>query len=186
MFPSYKFTSTTWTLVKYHFRSLDTWLDGVCKSHCDEHPWHSDALNYLEAAGKRSIFCDACEEQDCSAGGDDVEQGAATGTEARTEESAAAAQEQQQEEERGAEGEDSAAAPAPAPGAVTTSASDVPLQGKSYLPNKRAVLYVLYVSLYFVLKSQRMQRRTPPASSPRSPSACPRSTARRRPLPLRP
>lgn len=71
IFPSYKFTSTTWTLVKHHFRSLDTWLDGVCKSHCDEHPWHSDVLNYLEAAGKRSIFCDDCQDQDCNAGGDE-------------------------------------------------------------------------------------------------------------------
>jgi hypothetical protein len=59
IFPSYQFTSTTWTLVQYHFRSLDTWLDGVCKSHCDEHPWNNDALSYVEAAGKRSIFCDA-------------------------------------------------------------------------------------------------------------------------------
>jgi len=69
-FPSYKFEASSWTIHKYHFRSLDTWLDGICKSHCDEHPWHSDALNYLEAAGKRSIF-NAEEDEDCSAGGDD-------------------------------------------------------------------------------------------------------------------
>jgi len=58
IFPSYKFTSTSWTLVKHHFRSLDTWLNGVCKSCCPEHPWASDSLAYLEAAGKRSIFSD--------------------------------------------------------------------------------------------------------------------------------
>jgi hypothetical protein len=127
VFPSYKFTSTTWSLVKYHFRSLDTWLDGVCKSHCDEHPWHSDALNYLEAAGKRSIFCDACEDQDCSAGGEDVEQGGAV-AEARSEESAAQHQQEQHEqheEERGAEGEDSALAPVAA-----TASVEAPLQGR--------------------------------------------------------
>lgn len=77
LFPSYKFNSTTWTLVQYHFRSIDTWLDGVCKSHCDEHPWNNDALSYVEAAGKRSIFCDDVaaesddEDDDCCAGGDE-------------------------------------------------------------------------------------------------------------------
>ncbi len=134
VFPSYKFTSTTWSLVKYHFRSLDTWLDGVCKSHCDEHPWHSDALNYLEAAGKRSIFCDACEDQDCSAGGEDVEQGGAA-TEARSEESAAQQHQHQHqqeghEEERGTEVEDAASAPAPASAPVGNASSvEAPLQG---------------------------------------------------------
>lgn len=59
--------------MNYHFRSLDTWLDGVCKSCCEEHPWHSDALNYLEAAGKRSIFCQEALDEDCSAGGEDEE-----------------------------------------------------------------------------------------------------------------
>jgi hypothetical protein len=57
IFPSYKFTSTTWSLVKCHFRSIDTWLNGICKSCCPEHLWQSDSLAYLEAAGKRSIFC---------------------------------------------------------------------------------------------------------------------------------
>lgn len=70
IFPSFKFTSTTWKLVNFHFRSLDTWLDGVCKSCCPDHPWQSDSLNYLEAAGKRSIFSDASPE-DVNAGGDE-------------------------------------------------------------------------------------------------------------------
>lgn len=87
IFPSYKFNSTTWSLVRYHFRSLDTWLDGVCKSHCEEHPWHSDVLNYLEAAGKRSIFSDAAEEQDISAGGEEQEELQLGGEGATTEES---------------------------------------------------------------------------------------------------
>lgn len=67
IFPSFKFNSTSWTLVRHHFRSLDTWLDGECKSHCLEHPWHSDILGIEIAAGKRSIFNDdSCDE---SAGG---------------------------------------------------------------------------------------------------------------------
>ena len=75
IFPSYEFTSTTWGLVQYHFRSLDTWLNGECKSHCPEHPWMNDSLLLSSAAvGKRSIFFD--DEEDVSAGGmdDDDEQ----------------------------------------------------------------------------------------------------------------
>ena len=67
IFPSFKFTSKTWTLVQYHFRSLDTWLNGECRSHCEEHLWHSDALN-IKAVMKNSIF--KCESDDESAGGD--------------------------------------------------------------------------------------------------------------------
>ena len=55
IFPSYKFKSTTWDLVQYHFRSLDTWLNGECKSHCSEHPWHSDLLGLHAAAGMRTF-----------------------------------------------------------------------------------------------------------------------------------
>jgi len=39
---SYKFQgdkSEKYHSVKYHFRSIDTWLDGVCRSHCKQHPW---------------------------------------------------------------------------------------------------------------------------------------------------
>ena len=68
IFSSFKFDSTSWTLIKHHFRSLDTWLDGECKSHCPEHSWHSDILGIEIAAGKRSIFND--DSGDESAGGD--------------------------------------------------------------------------------------------------------------------
>ena len=57
IFDSYKFTNNTWTPYKHHFRSIDTWLDGICKSHCSEHPWILDSGLMLDAAaGKRSIF----------------------------------------------------------------------------------------------------------------------------------
>lgn len=61
-------------MVNYHFRSIDTWLDGICKSCCPEHPWQSDALSYVEAAGKRSIFCEDCTAEDVSAGGEEDEE----------------------------------------------------------------------------------------------------------------
>jgi hypothetical protein len=69
-FDSYKFKSTTWDLVKYHFKSLDPWLEGKHESCCLEHPWHSWSLALAAAAGKRSIFNDVSE-ADESAGGMD-------------------------------------------------------------------------------------------------------------------
>jgi hypothetical protein len=33
-FDSFKFVSTAYHSIKFHFKSLDTYLEGVCKSHC--------------------------------------------------------------------------------------------------------------------------------------------------------
>jgi len=38
-FDSYKFEPTSWYDVKYHYKSIDTWLKGICRSFCSEHPW---------------------------------------------------------------------------------------------------------------------------------------------------
>ncbi|XP_043919527.1 uncharacterized protein LOC122795006 [Protopterus annectens] len=38
--------------MKYHFKSIETWLDGVCVSHCSEHMWGSKPV----LPGKKSIF----------------------------------------------------------------------------------------------------------------------------------
>ena len=54
IFPSYKFDSKLWTLKQFHFCSLDTWLDGVCQSHCPEHPWIIPTV----FTGGKSIFDD--------------------------------------------------------------------------------------------------------------------------------
>ena len=40
-FDTYQFVSKSYYDIKYYFRSLDTWLDGVCRSFCKEHPWNS-------------------------------------------------------------------------------------------------------------------------------------------------
>lgn len=74
IYPDYEFPCTTWKCYKHHFRSLDTWLDGICKSHCSEHPWIIDSGLMLDAAaGKRSIF--GYDSDDDNAGGyDDFEE----------------------------------------------------------------------------------------------------------------
>jgi hypothetical protein len=40
-FETFRFESKRFYNTKYYFRSLDTWIDGVCKSWCDEHDWKS-------------------------------------------------------------------------------------------------------------------------------------------------
>ena len=53
-FDSYKFDSTSYHSMVYHYKSIDTWLDGICKSHCPDHAWSSSAVMW--APGKKSIF----------------------------------------------------------------------------------------------------------------------------------
>ncbi|CAL6058238.1 Conserved_hypothetical protein [Hexamita inflata] len=55
-FDSYQFKASTWTLEKIWFCSIDTWLDGVCTSCCEEHPWE---IEEGKGIGKKSIFYDA-------------------------------------------------------------------------------------------------------------------------------
>jgi len=53
-FDTYKFESSNYYDIKYHFRSLDTWLQGVRKSFCSEHEWRDPLLDYN--INKFSIF----------------------------------------------------------------------------------------------------------------------------------
>ncbi|XP_053256745.1 inactive polyglycylase TTLL10 isoform X4 [Podarcis raffonei] len=53
VFDSYKFVSSTYGDMEYHFKSIETWLQGICVSHCPEHRWASA----MELPSKRSIFC---------------------------------------------------------------------------------------------------------------------------------
>jgi hypothetical protein len=58
IFPSYKFESKSWDLVRVHYRSIEAWLDGQCKSYCPDHAWVSESNALYAAAGRRSIFND--------------------------------------------------------------------------------------------------------------------------------
>merc|ERR1712117_138719 len=39
IFDSYRFESKTYHNMEYHFKSIDTWLKGFCRSVCPDHPW---------------------------------------------------------------------------------------------------------------------------------------------------
>ena len=62
---SYAFVSKGYGNMEYHFRSLDTWLDGVCVSHCPDHAWKTKS-DY--EPGKYSLFADEQEAGDEGAG----------------------------------------------------------------------------------------------------------------------
>ena len=55
---SYQYTSKSYHSMKYHFCSINTWLNGICQSYCSEHPWKR---NTRSLPGKKSIFC--CDEE---------------------------------------------------------------------------------------------------------------------------
>lgn len=54
MFDSYKFVSRNYHSIVWHYKSIDTWLEGVCRSWCPEHPWVHSKITW--APGKKSIF----------------------------------------------------------------------------------------------------------------------------------
>jgi hypothetical protein len=39
MFDTFRFESKRFYNTKHHFRSIDTWIDGICKSWCPDHEW---------------------------------------------------------------------------------------------------------------------------------------------------
>eukprot|EP00762_Andalucia_godoyi_P002285 ANDGO_07512.mRNA.1 tubulin-tyrosine ligase family protein len=49
---SYKFESKNYHSIKFHFRSLETWLAGICNSCCEEHSW----ARVIVQPSKKSIF----------------------------------------------------------------------------------------------------------------------------------
>ena len=66
-FDSYSFAPKSWTLTKWHFCSIDTWLQGTCRSWHPEREWKR--RDWLP--GKNSIFSgdvDEGQEEDENAG----------------------------------------------------------------------------------------------------------------------
>lgn len=63
---SYKFVSTSYHSIKYHYRSIETWLDGICRSYCPQHKWK--AARYAVSEGNNHqlitnlLFKRGCEE----------------------------------------------------------------------------------------------------------------------------
>lgn len=62
IFESFKFTSTNYYDIRYHFKSIEPWLRGLCRSHCPEHPWHDERKNLW--LPHKSIFAEEQQEPD--------------------------------------------------------------------------------------------------------------------------
>ncbi len=56
IFDSHKFESTNYYDIKFHYKSLETWLRGDLHSHCPEHSWRDDRKDAW--THNRSIFAD--------------------------------------------------------------------------------------------------------------------------------
>eukprot|EP00729_Bicosta_minor_P023910 gene23910-14612_t len=67
---SYEFTSKKYGPNKYLFRSIETWLQGTCKSHVAERPW----THKVKRHAKSSIFADSDDEG--KGADDDADEGA--------------------------------------------------------------------------------------------------------------
>ncbi|CAH1775899.1 unnamed protein product [Owenia fusiformis] len=63
VFDSYAFEAKSYHSPTYLFRSIDTWLMGVCQSYCPEHPWTKTKLKPKQIS-KHSIFAVSDDEED--------------------------------------------------------------------------------------------------------------------------
>ena len=74
VFDSYKFTAKSYHSETYIFKSIDTWLMGICRSHCPDHMWKTRSERFKPS--KKSVFSvsdNQQDEPDQSAGDSDVE-----------------------------------------------------------------------------------------------------------------
>ena len=62
VFDSYKFESKNYYDIKYHFKSLDTWLEGICQSWNPDYPWRDDRKDAWTHG--RSVFADSDDEEE--------------------------------------------------------------------------------------------------------------------------
>ncbi|XP_069040067.1 protein polyglycylase TTLL10 isoform X2 [Lepisosteus oculatus] len=72
VFDSYKFTSSSYGHVKYHFKSIETWLSGSCISHCKDHKW---GFPREMPCGKSIFYCEDMAKQEGAPQGPLSEQG---------------------------------------------------------------------------------------------------------------
>ena len=64
------FKAKSYYNMQYHFRSIDTWLQGVCKSFCAQHAWRKSKF----LPGHKSVFALLVESDASSEEGDEPPQ----------------------------------------------------------------------------------------------------------------
>ena len=69
IFDTFQFMSEKYYNIKYHFKSIDTWLRGIHKSFCPEHKWHeadNRLLNKDEVSKYSAFFEEFLEEEEAN------------------------------------------------------------------------------------------------------------------------
>lgn len=68
IFDTFQFSSERYFNIKYHFKSIDTWLKGIHKSFCPEHKWHDNSYSLIERekVNKFSAFYEDYQDQEDS------------------------------------------------------------------------------------------------------------------------
>ena len=61
-FKTFKFKSTMYDNVVHHFKSIEPWLQGICKNYCTEHQWNDEDVNWCPS--KHSIFAEKTDYED--------------------------------------------------------------------------------------------------------------------------
>ena len=61
-FKTFKFKSTMYNEIKHHFKSIDPWLQGICKTYCTEHLWNDQDINWCPS--KHSVFSEGSYEDE--------------------------------------------------------------------------------------------------------------------------
>jgi hypothetical protein len=66
IFDTFQFMSEKYYNIKYHFKSIDTWLKGIHKSFCPEHKWHEAETNLIsrDKVNKFSAFYEEYQEEE--------------------------------------------------------------------------------------------------------------------------
>ena len=66
IYDTFQFVSERYYNIKYHFKSIDTWLKGIHKSFCKEHKWHEGNNNLLDKnkVNKFSAFYEEFEDEE--------------------------------------------------------------------------------------------------------------------------
>ena len=52
---SYRFVGRKYHSIQYHYKSLDTWLEGICKSWCPEHKWKTSRYQLSEGNNHKLV-----------------------------------------------------------------------------------------------------------------------------------
>jgi len=67
IFDSYKFVSKGYYDIKFYYKSIDTWLQGICKSYCEQHAWEIERQGIISE--KFSVFNASDGEEDADGEG---------------------------------------------------------------------------------------------------------------------